>query len=419
MDTTAELGVVEYEKFGRLLADPIMGLAQFARSVGRFPYALAVSGRDDVFLETDGFSMVNFGSNDYLGLATDETVVDAAVQATLRWGAGASGSRLFAGDLTLHSALEQALADFLGKEAALVFPTGYTANLGLIAALTRPREDVFVDASVHASIRDGIRLAHGRARSFRHNDAQSLLDVSAGSKPGSLCIVEGLYSTHGDVAPLPELVAVARQRQFILVVDEAHGIGTLGDRGAGAGNLQGSLPDIDVITMTFSKALASCGGAIVGEHGLIEALRLTSRPFMFTASNTPATLAAASRALEILIAKPELVSRTAGLARTLGRQLAQRNLPVHVGAGPILALETGTDAQTFQAWNRLVDQGFYTNPVIAPAVPENHGILRLSVTAAHSDQQLVELSDACESLGDLFHCDQQTEGSGHRRSPFR
>src|SRR5664279_6595379 len=226
VSAAAESGDVEYEKYGRLLAAPVMGVAHMARSLGRFPYALGVTARDGVFMESGGRSLLNFGSNDYLALATDDTVVEAAVEATRRWGSGASGSRLFAGDLHLHTVLEYAIADFLGKEAALVFPTGYTANLGLIAALTRPREDVFIDEHVHASIRDGIRLAHARARSFRHNDAQSLLDVTAGSRPGSLCIVEGLYSTHGDIAPLSELVAVAQQREFILVVDEAHGLGT-------------------------------------------------------------------------------------------------------------------------------------------------------------------------------------------------
>jgi len=355
-----------------------------------FPFYRELDGEIGPSVHFGGRPMVMLGSNNYLGLTTDPRVRAAAIDAVERYGTGVTGSRLLNGTLPLHRELEEQLAGWVGAEAALVFTTGYTANLGLIAALAERPDAVFVDSAAHASLVDGARLADGHLRAFRHNRPNSLRrglrswreQPDAG---GVLVAVDGIYSMEGDWAPLTDIARLCRDYGARLLVDEAHALGVVGPHGAGTAAAVGVVPDL--VMGTFSKSLASCGGFIAGSRAVIDFLKVHCRPLQFTASGVPAALAAALASVRI--AREEDWRRHAVAARAEQLRAGLAGLGYAVGAdahSAIVPVHVGDDWTAGHLWHALLDHGVYTNCAIAPAVPR--AVLRTSVMATHSEADI-------------------------------
>jgi 8-amino-7-oxononanoate synthase len=371
-----------------------------ADELGLNPYYRELSSEIGPTIIYGGAEVVMLGSNNYLGLTTDPRVKAAAVAAVERYGTGVTGSRLLNGTLPLHSELEELLADWVGFEEALVFTTGYTANLGLISTLVQTGDAVFCDSAAHASLVDGAQLASGVLRAFRHNRPNSLRRGlrSWRAHPGGggvLVAVDGIYSMEGDWAPLAELRELCDAYQARLLVDEAHALGVVGPHGAGTAVATGVRPDL--VMGTFSKSLASCGGFIAGPADVIAFLRLFCRPLLFTASNVPASLGAALAAAKI--AREEDWRREAVLAhaKRLRRGLAE--LGYKVGAdtvSSIVPVHIGDIPGTAVLWRALLDRGVYTNCSIPPAV--QRPMLRTSVMATHTEEQIDRVLAAFEDI---------------------
>jgi 8-amino-7-oxononanoate synthase len=363
-----------------------------AQAVGLTPF----------FCELDSLpirDMVMLGSNNYLGLAQDPRVKQAATDALESIGTGCTGSRLMNGTLSLHRQLEDELADWIGTEACLVFTTGYSANLGAIATLVGPRDAVFVDAASHASVLDGARLSRGRMRSFGHNSAPSLRRrlEAWGDQPegGALVVLEGVYSMEGDLGAVEPLAGVCAEHGARVLVDEAHALGVLGPTGAGAAEAAGVRPDL--VMGTFSKSLACAGGFLAGPREVIDYLRIACRSFLFTASGTPATIAGALTATRIARREDWRRDAVADRAHRLHRGLVE--LGYRVGGPPeaaIVPVVVGDDWRAALLWRALLDEGVYTNCCVAPAVSKNGATLRCSVEATHEEKEIDRALNAFE-----------------------
>jgi 8-amino-7-oxononanoate synthase len=373
-----------------------------ARELDLVPYFRVLEGPTLPVVEMEGKPRIMLGSNNYLGLTGDERVAQGARQALERYGTGLTGSRFLNGTTDLHLDLERELADWLGTEGALVFTTGHQANLGALGTILGPGDTVVVDSGDHASILDGCILSRAKLRPFRHNRIDRLehtLEKAAGDGGGVLVVVDGVFSMEGDVAPLPEIVELAQRYGARLMVDEAHALGVLGARGAGASELLGVEDRVDLRMATFSKSLASCGGVIAGPADVIEYLRVSSRPFMFTASAVPAALGAALAAVRICRSDEgrALFARVldnaaylhAGLAG-LGFQVVE---PTKLADGtevvtPVVPVVVGDDWKAAFLWKALYDLGVYVNVALHPAVPPAGALLRTSVMATHDHDTL-------------------------------
>jgi 8-amino-7-oxononanoate synthase len=347
-----------------------------------------------------GAEVVMLGSNNYLGLTTDPRVKKAAIDAVEQYGTGVTGSRLLNGTLPLHTEMEELLADWVGMERALVFTTGYTANLGLISTLVQQGDAVFCDSAAHASLVDGARLADGALRAFRHNRPNSLRNGLRHwrAQPGSggvLVAVDGIYSMDGDWAPLPEIKAVCEQYEARLLVDEAHALGVVGPSGAGTAAATGI--HADLIMGTFSKSLASCGGFIAGTDDVVSFMRLFCRPLLFTASNVPASLGAALAAAKIARAEDWRREAVLSLAKRLRTGLAQLGFYTGGDIESCIVPVHGDDMiGTGVLWRALLDRGVYTNCSLPPAVPRP--MLRTSVMATHTEAQVDRALAAFEEI---------------------
>jgi 8-amino-7-oxononanoate synthase len=372
--------------------------AREAMAAGYYPYYLPFTGHDGTICQLAGRELVMCGSNNYLGLTTDRRVTEASRAALERYGSSCTGSRLLNGNLWLHDELERRLAAFFGKPAALVFSTGYHANVGTMSALLAPGDVVFVDREAHASVIDGCRMAQARVRSFAHNDPAHLRAKLAKCPAGvgKLVVVDGVYSMSGDICPLPEIAEVCAQFGARLVVDDAHGAGVLaGGRGTSA--LFGLTDRVDLITITFSKAFASLGGAVLGSEQVIHYLRHHARSQIFSASITPANAAAALRALEIVADEPWRCQRALDNARHIGGQLRQLGLDVGDSQSPIVPVHTGDPITTVVAWRRLLELGVYANAIVPPAGSPR---LRTSFMATHEQRHLDRVVAAFATLAD-------------------
>jgi 8-amino-7-oxononanoate synthase len=347
-----------------------------------------------------GAEVVMLGSNNYLGLTTDPRVKKAAIEAVEQYGTGVTGSRLLNGTLPLHTELEELLADWVGLERALVFTTGYTANLGLISTLVQQGDAVFCDSAAHASLVDGARMADGALRAFRHNRPNSLRNGlrhwrSQPASGGVLVAVDGIYSMDGDWAPLAEIKAVCELYEARLLVDEAHALGVVGPSGAGTAAATGI--QADLVMGTFSKSLASCGGFIAGSDDVISFMRLFCRPLLFTASNVPASLGAALAAAKIARAEDWRREAVLSLAKRLRAGLAE--LGFYSGGdveSSIVPVHGDDMIGTGVLWRALLDRGVYTNCSLPPAVPRP--MLRTSVMATHTEQQVDRALAAIEEI---------------------
>ena len=373
-----------------------------ARDADLLPYFRQLESPSAPVVEMEGAQRIMLGSNNYLGLTGDERVKQGARDALERFGTGLTGSRLLNGTIDLHLELERELAAFMGTEEALVFTTGHQANLGALGTLLEPGDTVVADSGDHASILDGCILSRAKLRAFRHNRMDKLeraLERAAGDGGGVLVVVDGVFSMEGDVAPLPEIADLCRRFGARLMVDEAHGVGVLGARGAGASERLGVEDQVDLRMGTFSKSLASCGGFIAGPAEVIDYLRISARSFLFTAAGVPAAVGAALAALRIVTSDdgPPMFARVLDNAAYLHAGL--HDLGFHVVAPtrladgteiitPIVPVLVADDWKAALLWRALYDRGVYINVAIHPAVQPGGALLRTSVMATHDREVL-------------------------------
>jgi len=372
-----------------------------AKEADLLPYFRLLESAAGPVVEMEGRETIMLGSNNYLGLTGDARVKQAARDALETYGTGLTGSRLLNGTTPLHLELESELADWMGTEDAIVSTTGYQANLGCIGTILEPGDTVICDSGDHASILDGCRLSGARLRPFRHNrmdKLETMLERAADDGGGVLVVVDGVFSMEGDVCDLPAIVELCKRYGARLMVDEAHGVGVLGARGAGACELFGLEEEVDLRMGTFSKSLASCGGFIAGPADVVEYLRIASRSFIFSASGVPAAVGAALAALRVIRSDgPPLFEKLLANAEYLREGLRHLGLKVvepgtlpdgTVVTTPVVPVMVGDDWQAVLLWKALFDAGVYTNVAIHPAVPPGGALLRTSLMATHEPEHL-------------------------------
>jgi 8-amino-7-oxononanoate synthase len=363
--------------------------ARETQAAGLYPYFKPISKAEDTVVVIEGKERVMMGSNNYLGLTQHPRVLEAARNALERYGSGCTGSRFLNGTLDLHELLEARLAEFFGKEAALVFSTGYQANLGLISGLVGRGDVVLIDKLDHASIVDGAKMSYGDTQRFGHGDMKQLeLLLQRYQDRGTLVIVDGVYSMEGDIADVPALHKLTQRYGAALAVDDAHSVGVLGPKGDGTAAHFGLAQEVELIVGTFSKSLASIGGFVAGSESVIHFLKHHSRPLIFTAALPPANTAGVLAALDVLIAEPE--RRTRLWENTRRFQDGCRSFGFDIGhtQTPIVPVLIGSLEDTFMFWRRLYDAGVFTNPVVPPAVPPDECRLRTSLMATHTTDQI-------------------------------
>ncbi len=362
-----------------------------AKEWGLYPYFHRLESGQDTEVVMEGKDIIMIGSNNYLGLTSHPEVIAAGADALARYGSGCSGSRFLNGTLTAHVALEEELAAFLQKEDAVTFSTGFQSNLGIISALVGRNDYILCDKENHASIYDACRLSYGKMVRYRHSDMEDLenkLKEIDAAHAGILIVTDGVFSMSGEICKLPEIVALARKYGARVMVDDAHGLGVLGEHGRGTAEYFGLEEETDLYMGTFSKSLASLGGYLVAKKEVCEYVRHTSRPFIFSASITPASVACARAALAILKREPERVKNLAAIADYMREGLKARGVPLIESVTPIIPIYTYDDKKTFLACKLLFDRGVYVNPVVSPATPIGQSLLRTSYTATHTREQM-------------------------------
>ncbi len=353
-----------------------------------------ISGTEAVI---NGRPTILAGSNNYLGLSFDSDCIDAACEAVRKEGTGTTGSRMANGTFAGHLALERELAEYFGRQSAIVFSTGYVANLAILSTLVGPGEVILLDADCHASIYDGCRLGGAEVIRFRHNDAKDLakrLRRLEKRNTNVLVVAEGLYSMMGDRAPLADIVAVKRKYGAYLMVDEAHSLGVLGKNGRGLAEEAGVEDGVDFVVGTFSKSLGAIGGFCVSNHPELNLVRYASRPYVFTASSSPSVIASTRAALKILQTGSELRQRLWENANLLYNTLQNLDFAVGPEASPIVAIQLEDKAEAFALWSGLLENGVYVNLVLPPATPDGNCLLRCSVSAGHTPEQMDRICEA-------------------------
>ena len=375
--------------------------AEEARAAGLYPYFRAIQQSHDTEVVIDGRRIIMVGSNNYLGLTHDPRVLAAAEEAGRNYGTGCTGSRFLNGTLDIHETLERELAAFCGKEAALVFSTGYQTNLGVIATLVGRNDVVLIDKLDHASIVDGCFLSLGDTIRYKHNDLQDLERILAGLEPrrGRLIAIDGIFSMEGDIAPLPSLIELAAKYGARILVDEAHATGVLGKTGAGTCEHWGVSAQTDLITGTFSKSLASIGGYVAADADVIDYLKHHARPLIFSASMPPYAVATVLTALRIIRDEPERRESLWQNARYMMQNFRSLGYDTAGSETPIVPVIVGEPTATFLFWKQLFDEGVFTNPVVNPAVPENSCRIRTSYIATHTREQLDFVLEKFEKVG--------------------
>lgn len=372
--------------------------AKEVQALGLYPYFHELQSQQDVEVIMEGKRRIMLGSNNYLGLTADEGVKEAAISATKKYGSGCSGSRFLNGTLNLHTQLERELAEYLHTEAALTFSTGFQANLGIISSLCGRGDYIISDKENHASIYDGSKLSYAKHLRFNHSDMQDLERVLANipEDAGKLIITDGVFSMTGDICLLPEIVQLKKKYKAQVMVDDAHGLGVIGVGGRGTASYFGLEDDVDIIMGTFSKSLASLGGYMATSQVVADYVRHHSRPFIFSASITPASCAAALKSLEIMGANPQRVDRLGQLASYMKRALNSRNIKIKQSPTPIIPIYTNDMITTLTVNKMMFDAGVYVNPVLPPASPPNECLLRVSLMATHTEALIDEAVDIIE-----------------------
>ena len=363
---------------------------QRAMAMGIYPYFREIQSDQDTEVIINGKKVLMFGSNAYLGLTNHPKVKEAAIEAIKKYGSGCAGSRFLNGTLDLHVQLEKRLAKFVGKEDAIVFSTGFQVNLGVISCVTGREDYILWDELDHASIIEGHRLSFSTKLKFKHNDMESLEKQLQKCEPDKvkLIVIDGVFSMEGDVAKLPEIVALAKKYDASIMVDEAHGIGVFGDHGRGTCNHFGVTDDVDLIMGTFSKSFASIGGFVASDESVINYLRHNARSYIFSASNTPAATPAANAALDIMLNEPERIQHLWDLTNYALNGFREMGCEIGNTSTPIIPLFIRDNDLTFLIVKELFEAGIFVNPVVSPAVASNDTLIRFSLMATHTKEQL-------------------------------
>jgi 8-amino-7-oxononanoate synthase len=379
---------------------PNFTAAREAMAGNYYPFFIPMTDNEGSEAIYQGRRVIMCGSNNYLGLTTHPKVRQAAIDAIHRYGTSCTGSRFANGTLELHEQLERELADWVDKEAALVFTTGMQTNLGTISALVGRGDVVILDKDDHASIVDGARLGWGEIKRFRHNDMADLERVleKLPQNTGKLVVVDGLFSMGGDLAPLPEIVSNCQKYGARLMVDDAHSMGVFGD-GKGTAEHFGVTDEVDLIMSTFSKSFASIGGFIAGDEVVIHYIKHHARALIFSASISPSNTAAALAALQVMSEEPERIQRVNQVGEYMRNEMGRLGFNIGASVSPIIPIFIGDDMGTILTWKLLFERGVFVNPVLSPAVPQGQQLLRTSYMATHTDEQLNQALEIYESVG--------------------
>ena len=373
---------------------------QKAKAAGVYPYFRPISSEQNTEVIMDGKPVLMFGSNSYMGLTNHPKVIEAAVEATRKYGTGMAGSPFLNGTIDLHKKLEAKIADWIGKEDVMLYSTGFGTNLGVVSTLTGREDYIILDEQDHASIIEGRRLSFSNYLKYKHNDMESLEAQLRKCDPDKvkLIVTDTVFSMEGDVANLPEITRLAKQYNATVMADEAHGIGVFGEGGRGVVRHYGVTDDVDLIMGTFSKSFASLGGFIATDSSITNFLRHHSRSYIFTASITPAATAAADAALDIMIAEPERQAHLWEITRYALDNFRAMGLEIGHTSTPIIPLFIRDDYKTFQVTHDLLEEGVFVNPVVSPAVAPHDTLIRYSLMATHTKEQVTRSLEAIEKV---------------------
>lgn len=390
--------------------------ADEAKAAGIYPYFHELTSKQDTEVEMEGIHQIMIGSNNYLGLTSHPEVIEAAKEATLKFGTGVSGSRFLNGTLSMHVELEKQLAAFVGMEEATIFSSGFQSNLGIISAIAGRNDIIFSDKENHASIYDGMKLSYAEVVRYKHNDMKDLENKIIKTKAqleknnqdkGMIIITDGVFSMTGDVADLPSIVKLAKKYNIRVMVDDAHGLGVTGKTGRGTHEHYDLMKEVDIVMGTFSKSLASLGGYVAASKEVINYIRHNSRPYIFSAAIPPSNTAAAMKALEILKKEPKRVEDLRQISIYMRGKLVEAGLEIKDPSAntPIIPIYTYTPHRTMLACNILFQRGIYVNPVLPPATPPGECLIRTSYTATHTKGQMDKavkiIAEVLEELKDF------------------
>lgn len=360
------------------------------KNAGIYPYFKSITSDQDTVVKINGKDVLMFGSNSYLGLTNHPYVKEAAKAAIDKYGSGCAGSRFLNGTLDIHVELEEKLARFLGKEAALIFSTGFQANLGVVSSITGRTDYIIIDEADHASIYEGTRLSFSKVIKFKHNNMESLEKIltSLPEESIKLIIVDGVFSMEGDLTKLPEIVSLCKRYEAMIMVDDAHGLGILGKQGRGTVSHFGLTDDTDIILGTFSKSLASLGGYVAADANVIDHIKHSARSLIFSASATPASVASASAALDIMQNEPWRIEALWNNTRFATGYLQELGFDVGETQSPIIPIYIRDDQKTYLMAKMLLEEGVFVNPVVTPAVRSDSSLIRFSLMATHTHDQI-------------------------------
>jgi len=360
------------------------------KAAGLYPFFHEITTRQHSEVVIDGHRTIMLGSNNYMGLTSDQRVIEAAKEALEQYGTGCSGSRFLNGTLSLHVELEKKLAEFTGFPDTMSFSTGFQTNLGILASICGRSDYIFFDRLNHASLVDAARLSFAKISKYNHNDMDDLEKriIAAPEDCGKLIVSDGVFSMEGDLADLPNIVKIARKYGARIMIDDSHGLGAIGETGRGTGEYYGLMHEIDILMGTFSKSFASLGGFMASNEDVITHCRHVSRPFIFSASIPPANVAAVIKSIEIIEAEPERLDRLKKNTEYLREGYKKLGLPARDSGAPIIPIDTYTRERTLKIVKALLDNGVYVNAVFPPAVPEGQAIIRTSLTATMTEEQL-------------------------------
>ena len=375
--------------------------ADAVRDTGLYPYFRTISSGQDPVVTMDGQRVIMLGSNNYLGLTNHPEVKQAAAEALESYGTGTAGSRFLNGTLDIHVELEEKLAQFMGSESALTFSTGFAVNLGVISSLIGRKDVVILDNLDHACILDGARLSFGRVLKYPHNDMDSLEERlrSVEDQRSKMIVVDGVFSMEGDLADLPRIVELKNKFNARLMVDDAHGVGVMGEHGRGTMEHFGLENEADLVMGTFSKSLAAVGGFVVGDSKIIDYIKHNARSLMFSAAPPPASVASVIKAIEIIEREPERRQRLWDHTDYMKHEFSTMGYDTGDSASPVIPLVVGEDMTAFKMTHRLQEEGVFVNPVVSPAVPEGRALMRTSYMATHTRDQLDTALEAFRKVG--------------------
>lgn len=373
---------------------------QEAKEAGIYPYFRAISSEQDPEVIINGRKVLMFGSNCYTGLVNDPRIKEAAIEATRKYGTGCAGSPFLNGTLDLHKQLERRIADYIGKEDVMIYSTGFGVNLGVVSCLTGREDYILWDEQDHASIIEGRRLSFSQSLKYKHNDMESLEQQLRKCDPDKvkLIVTDGVFSMEGDVANIPEICRLAKKYDASVMVDEAHSIGVFGTGGRGTVNHFGCTDDVDLIMGTFSKSFASLGGFIATDKEITNFLRHHSRSYIFTASITPASTAAALKAIDIMEQEPERQEQLWKLTNFALEGFRQMGCEIGNTSTPIIPLFIRDNFKTFKVTTELFEEGIFVNPVVSPAVAPHDTLIRFSLMATHTQEQVERALEAIERV---------------------